>query len=268
MPGRTLEEIEYCIHVAKAGAGIRHRALAFYLQEVDARGLHQLRGFRTATQYAAQRFSIARREARDLLAAGRALERARSLHIDELINEVRLARPGEILANVARGTPREAIRLLRQARADATTAGSDRIDRDLAEATLDRLQIDPRGLGPVDRQYLEILRSRGPGGRCAWPGSRPSWAGPRVPWSACTSRTSSAWASPRPRPTAGSQSGREKKGADSCRLGCTLARAWSGTEGGEPPCPCRCPRSWSPGPRPWSSWRAAPRPRRRRPTSC
>ncbi len=128
--GRPLEAVEHCIHVASAGAGIRHRALAFYLQEVDCRALYQLRGFRTTAQYAASRFNIARREARDLLAVGRALlelpvidqafaggvvcwskvrelakvaspqheakwlERAKALHIDELILEVRLAKPG------------------------------------------------------------------------------------------------------------------------------------------------------------------------------
>ncbi len=129
--GRPLEAVEHCIYVASAGAGIRHRALAFYLQEVDCRALYQLRGFRTTAQYAATQFSIARREARDLLAVGRALlelpvidqafaagevcwskvrelakvaspqheakwlERAKALHIDELILDVRLAKPGE-----------------------------------------------------------------------------------------------------------------------------------------------------------------------------
>lgn len=56
-----------------AGTGLRHRALAHYLHFVDRRGLYQTAGYRTAAQWAAGRLGMSAREARDLLAAGRAL---------------------------------------------------------------------------------------------------------------------------------------------------------------------------------------------------
>ena len=104
--------------------------VAFYLREVHERGLHQLAGHRSVVQYAMRCFSMSRRDARDLLAAGRALydlplidqafaegrlcwskirelikvasdqyeqrwlETALELRIDELALEVRLARAG------------------------------------------------------------------------------------------------------------------------------------------------------------------------------
>ncbi|MHC4615711.1 MAG: hypothetical protein ACYTAU_19330 [Planctomycetota bacterium] len=61
------------IGLAYAAAGLKHRVVAFYLQDLDARRLHQLGGCRTTAQYAAHRFGMSRREARDLLAAGKAL---------------------------------------------------------------------------------------------------------------------------------------------------------------------------------------------------
>ncbi len=68
--GLPLVEIEKRVGVAYAGAGLRHRVVCFYLQDVDARGLHQLAGCRTVTQWAALRFGMSRRETRDLLEAG------------------------------------------------------------------------------------------------------------------------------------------------------------------------------------------------------
>jgi Holliday junction DNA helicase RuvB len=67
------------------------------------------------------------------------------------------------LAVVARGTPREALKLYRHARGEALAGQCRRIDGSIVEATLRRLEIDAQGLGPVDRQYLEILRARGSG---------------------------------------------------------------------------------------------------------
>ncbi len=67
------------------------------------------------------------------------------------------------LAEVSRQSPREALRLLRRVRTDAVAAGRGRIDLATVARTLDRLGIDGRGLGPVDRTYLEILEARGPG---------------------------------------------------------------------------------------------------------
>jgi Holliday junction DNA helicase RuvB len=129
--GLPIQEVERRIGVAVASAGLRHRVVAFYLRDVHERGLHQLAGHRTVVNYAVSRFGISRREARELFAAGRALDdlpvidaafregrlcwskvrelvkvavpqheaawlqRAHALRIDELALEVRLARPGE-----------------------------------------------------------------------------------------------------------------------------------------------------------------------------
>ena len=129
--GLPLEEIERRMGIAIVSAGLRHRAIAFYLREIHKRGLYQLRGHRSAVHYAIARFGISRREARELLAAGLALadlpvideefregrlcwskvrevvkiavtehdaawlQRAKSLRIDELALEVRLAKRGE-----------------------------------------------------------------------------------------------------------------------------------------------------------------------------
>ncbi|MHC4219857.1 MAG: hypothetical protein ACYSU7_15555, partial [Planctomycetota bacterium] len=129
--GLPFKEVEQRIGAAYAAAGLRHRVIAFYLQEVDARGLHQLAGFQSTPRYGMARFGMSRREARELLAAGKALqdlpliddtfargelcwskvrelikvvvpqheerwlEVARRLPIDQLTLEVRLVRRGE-----------------------------------------------------------------------------------------------------------------------------------------------------------------------------
>ncbi len=64
------------------------------------------------------------------------------------------------LAEVSRGTPRRGIALLRQLRNEAVVAKRPVIDLSHVARTLDRLGIDGQGLGPLDRQYLDILRSR------------------------------------------------------------------------------------------------------------
>jgi Holliday junction DNA helicase RuvB len=129
--GLAFEEVQQRIGIAYAAAGLKHRVVAFYLADVDARGLHQLDGCRSAAQWAAHRFGMCRREARDLLVAGRALvdlpeidrafaegklcwskvrelirvavpehetkwlQLALRLHTDELHLQVQLAQPGE-----------------------------------------------------------------------------------------------------------------------------------------------------------------------------
>jgi Holliday junction DNA helicase RuvB len=129
--GLAFADIEQRIGVAYTAAGLRHRVVAFYLQQVDARRLHQLAGFKSTPRYGMARFGMSRREARELLAAGKALqdlpliddafaqgelcwskvrelikvavarhedrwlELARRLPIDQLALEVRLARAGE-----------------------------------------------------------------------------------------------------------------------------------------------------------------------------
>ena len=63
--GLPLDEVRQRIGLAYAAAGLKHRVVAFYLADVDARGLHQLDGCRSAAQWAAHRFGMCRREARD-----------------------------------------------------------------------------------------------------------------------------------------------------------------------------------------------------------
>ena len=127
----SFPEVDRRIGLAFATTGGLHRVTAFYLHEIDERGLHQIAGYRSAVQYAVQRHGMSRREARDLLAAGRALQelpeidgafaegrlcwskvrelvkvatpqheqrwlaKADELSIEELALEVKLARPGE-----------------------------------------------------------------------------------------------------------------------------------------------------------------------------
>ena len=64
------------------------------------------------------------------------------------------------LAEVSRQTPRDALRLLTQTKLDAKVAGTTTIDLAIVAETLQRLQIDDRGLGPVDRECVELLQSR------------------------------------------------------------------------------------------------------------
>ncbi|MGE5708154.1 MAG: Holliday junction branch migration DNA helicase RuvB, partial [Bacteroidota bacterium] len=61
------------------------------------------------------------------------------------------------IARRSRGTPRIANRLLRRVRDYAEVRGNGRIDRDIAATALDQLQIDARGLDPLDRQFLTLL---------------------------------------------------------------------------------------------------------------
>jgi Holliday junction DNA helicase RuvB len=64
------------------------------------------------------------------------------------------------LAEVSRGTPRRALALLRQLRNEAVVDERSKIGVAHVARTLDRVGIDDRGLGPLDRQYLDILRAR------------------------------------------------------------------------------------------------------------
>lgn len=57
----------------------------------------------------------------------------------------------------ARGTPRIANRLLRRVRDYAQIRGDGTITRDIATASLDLLEVDRRGLDPMDRRLLEAL---------------------------------------------------------------------------------------------------------------
>jgi len=64
------------------------------------------------------------------------------------------------LGRRARGTPRVANRWLRRARDYAAVAGTERIDRAIADHTLTDLQVDHEGLNPLDRDYLRVLIER------------------------------------------------------------------------------------------------------------
>jgi Holliday junction DNA helicase RuvB len=70
---------------------------------------------------------------------------------------------GEI-ARRSRGTPRIAGRLLRRVRDFAAVAGTARIDRAVADAALNRLEVDARGLDAMDRRYLRRIAEHHAGG--------------------------------------------------------------------------------------------------------
>ncbi len=61
------------------------------------------------------------------------------------------------IAKRSRGTPRVAVRLLRRVRDFATVAGADGIDAVKADAALNRLEVDQRGLDAMDRRYLNCI---------------------------------------------------------------------------------------------------------------
>ncbi len=61
------------------------------------------------------------------------------------------------IARRARGTPRIAGRLLRRVRDFAAVAGSDRIDRAIADKALGALEVDGAGLDAMDRRYLSTV---------------------------------------------------------------------------------------------------------------
>lgn len=44
----------------------------------------------------------------------------------------------------------------------AITLGRPRIDMAVVALTMDRLEVDGRGLRPIDRRYVALLRQRGP----------------------------------------------------------------------------------------------------------
>jgi len=68
------------------------------------------------------------------------------------------------IANRARGTPRIAGRLLRRVRDFAAVAGVARIAAEQADAALNRLDVDARGLDAMDRRYLACIAHNYSGG--------------------------------------------------------------------------------------------------------
>src|SRR5581483_2078317 len=64
----------------------------------------------------------------------------------------------------ARGTPRIAGRLLRRVRDFAAVAGHAKITRTAADAALQRLEVDARGLDAMDRRFLRCMAENYGGG--------------------------------------------------------------------------------------------------------
>src|SRR6185369_13632286 len=68
------------------------------------------------------------------------------------------------IAKRARGTPRIAGRLLRRVRDFAAVGGNLRITRVVADAALQRLEVDARGLDAMDRRFLRCMAENYGGG--------------------------------------------------------------------------------------------------------
>jgi Holliday junction DNA helicase RuvB len=68
------------------------------------------------------------------------------------------------IAQRSRGTPRVAGRLLRRVRDFAAVADAGRVDARAADAALERLDVDKRGLDAMDRRYLGCIAANYGGG--------------------------------------------------------------------------------------------------------
>ena len=68
------------------------------------------------------------------------------------------------IASRARGTPRIAGRLLKRVRDFASVGGHKTIDANSADAALNRLEVDAKGLDAFDRRYLTLIAENFSGG--------------------------------------------------------------------------------------------------------
>ncbi|MBI2235839.1 MAG: Holliday junction branch migration DNA helicase RuvB [Magnetospirillum sp.] len=68
------------------------------------------------------------------------------------------------VAERSRGTPRVAGRLLRRVRDFAAVAGRSPVDAEVADAALNRLEVDKLGLDAMDRRYLRCIAEHYGGG--------------------------------------------------------------------------------------------------------
>jgi Holliday junction DNA helicase RuvB len=68
------------------------------------------------------------------------------------------------IARRARGTPRVAVRLLRRVRDMAQVDGTPTVDAKVADAALNRLDVDTSGLDAMDRRYLACIAEHYAGG--------------------------------------------------------------------------------------------------------
>lgn len=73
VPGLSEKRVRSELSKATRLTDVGHRALAFYLHEMQSRGLHQSTGHASAVHYAEARLGISRRSARDLVSVGAAL---------------------------------------------------------------------------------------------------------------------------------------------------------------------------------------------------
>jgi Holliday junction DNA helicase RuvB len=68
------------------------------------------------------------------------------------------------IAGRARGTPRIAGRLLKRVRDFASVSGHAMVDAKIADAALNRLEVDGKGLDAFDRRYLSLIAENFSGG--------------------------------------------------------------------------------------------------------
>ncbi len=68
------------------------------------------------------------------------------------------------IAGRARGTPRIAGRLLKRVRDFASVGGHTLVDAKIADAALNRLEVDQKGLDAFDRRYLSLIAENFSGG--------------------------------------------------------------------------------------------------------
>lgn len=101
--GLPARELVGRLIAAVRGTDVGHRELAFYLADMDARGVHQMLGFASVAQFAEQRLELARRTAFELIAVGKALEELPRIDAAFRDGRLRWARV-RLLARVARPT--------------------------------------------------------------------------------------------------------------------------------------------------------------------
>jgi hypothetical protein len=73
VPDLQAEEMDERLRRADRRTEVGHRELAFYLAEMQERGLHQMLGYSSAIEYACKRLEMGRRRAQELIVVGRAL---------------------------------------------------------------------------------------------------------------------------------------------------------------------------------------------------
>ncbi len=133
-------------------AGVHHFPLRVYYEDTDAAGL--------VTTPLRERFGIPARlgfyEPDELEAIVKRGARVLRMALT--------ADGAHEIARRARGTPRVAVRLLRRVRDFAAVAGDDPVDAKAADAALNRLEVDRRGLDAMDRRYLMYLAEHFSGG--------------------------------------------------------------------------------------------------------